>query len=98
MKNKSFMVALLGLILLSAGCADSVPLETALGMEPIGFWHGFWHGLILPIAWICSLFFDDVSIYAIYNNGGWYDFGFFFGVATVFASSHTQLDFEGPVN
>ena len=32
---------------------------------------------ILPF--IGSLFFDDIAMYAINNNGGWYDFGFVLG-------------------
>jgi len=45
-----------------------------------GFLEGVWHGFIFPIAWIVSLFMDDVAVYAVPNNGGWYDFGFFLGV------------------
>jgi hypothetical protein len=28
-----------------------------------------------------SLFTDNVSVYEVANNGNWYDFGFFLGVA-----------------
>ena len=45
-----------------------------------GFWLGVWHGFIFPIAWIVSLFVDTVAIYAVPNNGGWYDFGYFVGI------------------
>ena len=45
-----------------------------------GFWFGLWHGFIFPVAWIGSLFTDDIAVYAVPNNGGWYDFGFFLGV------------------
>ena len=45
-----------------------------------GFWLGLWHGFIFPIAWIVSLFTDKVAIYAVPNNGGWYDFGYFLGI------------------
>ena len=62
------------------GCADTATLQQASMMEPVGFWYGLWHGAIFPFAWVISLFTDSVSIYAIYNNGGWYDFGFFLGV------------------
>jgi hypothetical protein len=30
---------------------------------------------------VVSLFTDSVSVYEVANNGNWYDFGFFFGVA-----------------
>ena len=45
-----------------------------------GFWLGLWHGFIFPVAWIVSLFTDKVAIYAVPNNGGWYDFGYFLGI------------------
>lgn len=48
-----------------------------------GFWAGLWHGMIAPFAWIGSLFYDDIAIYAINNNGGWYDFGFVLGIGGI---------------
>ncbi len=45
-----------------------------------GFLEGLWHGFIFPVAWVFSLFMDNVAVYAVPNNGGWYDFGFFLGV------------------
>ena len=45
-----------------------------------GFWFGLWHGLIFPLAWIVSLFAPNIAIYAVPNNGGWYDFGYFLGI------------------
>ena len=68
------------------GCADTVTFTQAGQVEPVGFWYGLWHGMILPFAWIGSLLSDEISIYAIYNNGGWYDFGFFCGVGGFSAS------------
>lgn len=56
----------------------------------MGFWYGLWHGMVLPFAWIGSLFSDSVSIYAIYNNGGWYDFGYFLGVGGLSTSASTS--------
>ena len=44
------------------------------------FWGGLWHGLIAPISWIGSLFCDDIAVWAINNNGGWYTFGFILGI------------------
>ncbi len=66
-------------LLLLAGCAAS---QTAAAVAPQapGFLLGVWHGFIFPIAWIVSLFMPDVSVYAVPNNGGWYDFGYFIGV------------------
>ena len=68
------------LVLLLAGCADSMTFDEAAKVDPVGFWFGLWHGIIAVIAWIVSLFDDSVAIYAIYNNGGWYDFGFMLGI------------------
>ena len=45
-----------------------------------GFLLGLWHGFIFPVAWIVSLFTDQVAVYAVPNNGGWYDFGYFLGI------------------
>ena len=45
-----------------------------------GFLLGLWHGFIFPIAWVISLFTDKVAIYAVPNNGGWYDFGYIVGI------------------
>jgi hypothetical protein len=73
--------------LVLSGCADSVSLAEAAVKTPVGFWFGLWHGLILPFAWLASLFDSDVAIYAIYNNGGWYDFGFFLGVTSWMGAS-----------
>ena len=65
------------------GCADTVAPDQIESMKPVGFWHGLWHGMILPIAWIVSLFSEGTAIYATYNNGGWYDFGFVLGVGAL---------------
>ena len=66
------------LALLSA-CAAT---QTGAAVAPAapGFLLGLWHGFIFPVAWIVSLFMPDVAIYAVPNNGGWYDFGYFLGI------------------
>lgn len=68
---------LLPFVLLSA-CAT----QSAAGTAPAapGFLLGVWHGFIFPVAWVLSLFMPDVAIYAVPNNGGWYDFGYFIGI------------------
>lgn len=81
MKTKHLLTYLLiGSMLLLSGCADAVSFTEAASKEPVGFWYGLWHGWIAPIAWVISLFDSDVAIYAIYNNGGWYNFGFILGI------------------
>lgn len=68
----------LALVPLLSACASQV----AAGVEPAapGFLLGVWHGFIFPVAWGLSLFLPDVALYAVPNNGGWYDFGYFVGV------------------
>lgn len=82
---KFFVLAFTFLLL--SGCADTVVIEQASQIEPVGFWYGLWHGIILPFSFIISLFDSDVAIYAAYNNGGWYDFGFVLGVGGIWLSS-----------
>jgi len=67
------------LIMLS-GCADTVSFEQAMLLDSVGFWYGLWHGITFPFSLFGSLVFDDIAVYAIYNNGGWYNFGFWFGL------------------
>jgi hypothetical protein len=67
--------------LLLAACAT----QSAAAVAPAapGFLLGVWHGFIFPVAWVLSLFVPDVSVYAVPNNGGWYDFGYFIGVVFI---------------
>lgn len=74
-------------LLLLSGCADNISFAAAVVRETVGFWYGLWHGMISPISWLISLFSDEVTIYAIYNNGGWYDFGFMIGIGALGSSS-----------
>src|SRR5687767_5515588 len=69
---------LLAPLAMLAACADQV--TTAVEPGAPGFLFGLWHGFILPVAWVLSLFMDDVAIYAVPNDGGWYDFGYFLGI------------------
>jgi hypothetical protein len=81
-------VAALGLILVLAACAAGVNPEVGTPAPDTdsvaGFWLGLWHGIISPITFLISLFTDDVSIYEVYNNGNWYDFGFVLGAGILF--------------
>ena len=60
-------------------CAGSEAIETCLDGKQYGFFSGLIHGFITPVSFISSLFMDDVSIYAVNNCGGLYDFGFLLG-------------------
>ena len=75
---RRLLLAAAGAALLSA-CAAT---QTGAAVAPAapGFLLGLWHGFIFPVAWFLSLFMPDVAIYAVPNNGGWYDFGYFLGI------------------
>jgi hypothetical protein len=72
-------LALVGAVALLAACAATQDV-TAVDEGAPGFLLGLWHGFIFPVAWILSLFMEDVAIYAVPNDGGWYDFGYFLGI------------------
>lgn len=80
MKKITYTILTLALILSLSSCASTETVDACLQGHTYGFWGGFWHGLITPLSFIGSLIWDDVSVYAVNNNGGWYDFGFLFGV------------------
>ena len=75
--NKKLLI-LVGLIIIISGCADVSYVQECLPEveHTYGFWGGTWHGIITLPSFIGSLIWDDVSIYAVNNNGAWYDFGF----------------------
>lgn len=75
-------VALLALL---AACARQAPSAVEAGAPGLLF--GMWHGFIFPVAWVLSLFMPDVAVYAVPNNGGWYDFGYFLGIVFFGAGS-----------
>lgn len=82
--RRSTHFALIGaLLLVLAGCADQIPAGISHGESVPGFWWGLWHGFVFPFAWIGSLFNSDIAVYAVPNRGGWYDFGFFFGITVL---------------
>ncbi|MGK6354887.1 hypothetical protein ACMGDH_06625 [Sphingomonas sp. DT-207] len=65
-------------LLLLGACARQA--ASGVAPEAPGFLLGLWHGFIFPFAWLLSLVMPDVAIYAVPNNGGWYDFGYFVGI------------------
>lgn len=64
--------------------APSISLEEAMTADPYGFWGGLWHGLIVLPTFLIQLFSDQITIYAINNNGGWYNFGYVAGLTGFF--------------
>jgi len=71
--------ALLAAALALSACTATQDAAAVSPQAP-GFLLGLWHGFIFPVAWIVSLFVSQVAIYAVPNNGGWYDFGYFLGI------------------
>jgi hypothetical protein len=61
-------------------CADVETVNECVKGHTYGFWGGLWHGVIAPFSFIGSLFSDDIAVYALNNNGGWYTFGFLLGI------------------
>ena len=88
MKNKLKYVKtiffLVLIVFILSSCAQTQPVEECLNVEPYGFFGGLWHGLIAPFSFVISLFMDDVALYAVNNNGSWYDFGFVLGAGILF--------------
>ena len=78
-----FFVFIAVLFLFSA-CADTANVTACVTTEPSGFLGGLWHGIIAPLSFFGSLFIDDIAMYAVNNNGGWYDFGFVLGAGILF--------------
>ena len=73
-------------MLLLTACAADANAAAGQAADDAGFWLGLWQGFIAPIAFLVSLFNDSIGIYEVRNNGGWYDFGFLFGVSIFFSS------------
>ena len=69
---------LFGFLALAACAATQSPAAVAPAAP--GFLLGLWHGFIFPVAWVVSMFVPQVAVYAVPNNGGWYDFGYFLGI------------------
>jgi len=80
----SYTLYILLVAVLFTGCADVTLIEECTTVAPYGFWGGLWHGIVAPFAFIGSLFSDDIAMYALNNNGGWYDFGFVLGAGILF--------------
>ena len=85
MKRALLLVA--ATLLLTACVATEAP--SAVSPTAPGFLLGVWHGFAFPVTFILSLFTDDISIYAVPNNGHWYDFGYFVGVCFLGVGART---------
>jgi hypothetical protein len=70
-------------LLIFSSCAEVQNVEACKTGHTYGFLGGLWHGIIAPASFVCSLFMDDVAVWAVNNNGGWYTFGFLIGVGSL---------------
>ena len=87
--NRARIFALVAAIALLGACAARQAPDAVDPQAP-GFLFGLWHGFIFPVAWVVSLFTDKVGIYAVPNNGGWYDFGYFLGIVVFGVGARTS--------
>ena len=86
MKRSLVFVLVIAALIVLTGCVagpnNMVDTPDAAGTVA-GFWTGLWHGAIAPITFVVSLFNDNVNMYAVHNNGGWYNTGFLFALGAV---------------
>lgn len=82
------LLLLLALVLASCAPGPNPAVDTpAPDGDVAGFWLGLWHGVIAPVTFVISLFDADIGVYEIHNSGGWYDFGFVFGLGAIVGGS-----------
>ena len=83
-KNLIFLtVFVLFALFVFSSCADVQQVEACKTGHTYGFFGGLWHGIIAPVSFVGSLFSDDIAVWAVNNNGGWYTFGFLIGVGSL---------------
>lgn len=90
--KKTYWIILAVVTLAVTGCADVSQVNECLPAveHTYGFWGGLWHGMIAPFSFIGSLIWEDVAVYAVNNNGGWYDFGFVLGIGALSGGAGSQ--------
>ncbi len=81
MQPRRSIVMLFVLLVLASSCATANPAVVEAASAP-GFWWGLLHGAFAGFAFLVSLFDPTVGVYEVANSGGWYDFGFVFGLGT----------------
>ena len=73
------ILGIIGILVMLSACVATQSPTTVNPAAP-GFLEGLWHGFIFPVSFIASLFTDRVSVYAVPNDGGFYNFGYFVGI------------------
>jgi len=90
--RKVFVLGFLVIVLFLLTACVAGPNELINTVNPegnvAGFWKGLWHGFIAFFTFLVSLFNENVKVYEVHNSGGWYDFGFIFGVMMFFGGSN----------
>jgi len=90
MKGKQVLIVLALVLLVAVSCAPGPNPQAKSPDEEgrvAGFWWGLWHGIITPITFVISLFNQNVQIYEVHNNGGWYSFGYLLGLSIILGGS-----------
>lgn len=89
MRRAFFLIVMVLLALFLAGCGPgpNTAMVTPAPNGEAGFFLGVWHGLIVLVTFVVSLFNDQVSIYEVHNNGGWYNFGYIIGLGSALGGS-----------
>lgn len=89
-RNFTILVIVAIAMILFSSCAHQIPIDACVaGTKVYGFWNGLWHGMIIGFTFIGSLFDHDIAIYAVHNNGGWYNFGFILGIGGLFGGGYS---------
>jgi hypothetical protein len=92
MKISTKILFLLVAVIAFTSCADVISTKECVeGHQVLGFWYGLWHGMIVPFAFIGSLFDNSVAVYAVNNNGAMYNFGFVWGIYSSFSSTRRTV-------
>ena len=85
MKTGKVLALCAMLVLMMVVLSGCVPGDgTSTAEKPAGFFWGVWHGWIAPVSLVISLFKPDIGIYEVYNNGFWYDLGFYMAIVSGF--------------
>ncbi|MPW24207.1 hypothetical protein GC105_00140 [Alkalibaculum sp. M08DMB] len=87
MKSRKILVLsviMVVILVIISGCVPGDGNNSQINTA--GFFSGVWHGWIAPFSLIYSIFNKNIGIYEVYNNGFWYDFGFYMAIISGFGS------------
>lgn len=89
-KITQFLIVAFFMIFLTS-CAQHIDVQACVPVTnaTYGFWGGLWHGMISGFSFIGSLFDNDIVVWSVDNNGGWYAFGFVLGIGGLASATKT---------